>query len=237
MAEQDTAIQSGQSQFPPTAWSLLERLRDPKDPRVRAYLDRMVAAYWRPVYKFVRVSWKRSNEDAKDLTQAFFIHLMEGDLLARADPERGNFRKLLLAALRNFLSNDARSGQAVKRGGGRTVVSLDVSPEESGPAADSGDPQDAFESQWAKELLERAIQRLPERCRSEAAAAFRRFHLEGASLRDLARELGGSDSQVGHWLQEARTALRRLVTDEIREYVTDDAELARELDTLFKGWR
>jgi len=236
MAEKDTAIQAGGSRFPATAWSLLSRLRDPKDPRVQEYLNRMMQMYWRPIYKYVRIAWKRSNEDAKDLTQAFFIHLLEGDLLAKADPERGNFRKLLMAALRNFLANEIRAGHAQKRGGGRMIVSLDVTGEEQG-TADPTDPKEAFESQWAKELLERAIDKLSRTVRGPVYAAFRRFHLEDAPVRDIARELKATEAQVGHYLQDARTVLRRLVMDEIREYVNDETEIARELDELFKGWR
>lgn len=236
MAEQDTAIQAGESHFPPTAWSLLSRLRDPKDPRVQEYLNRMIQMYWRPVYKFARIAWKRSNEDAKDLTQAFFVHLLEGELLLRADPERGNFRKLLLTALRNFLSNEARSGHAQKRGGGRVIVSLDAGPEDGG-AADPEDPQEAFESQWSRELLERAIEKLSKTVRPPVFAAFRLFHLEDRPVREIAVDLGATEAQVGHHLQDARTVLRRLVMDEIREYVHDDTEISRELDQLFKGWR
>jgi len=236
MAEKDTAIQAGGSRFPATAWSLLSRLRDPKDPRVQEYLNRMMQMYWRPIYKYVRISWKRSNEDAKDLTQAFFIHLLEGDLLARADPERGNFRKLLMAALRNFLANELRAGHAQKRGGGRVIVSLDAAGEE-GSGSDPQDPKEAFESQWAKELLERAIDKLSNTVRGPVFTAFRRFHLEDAAVRDIAKELKATEAQVGHFLQDSRTVLRRLVMDEIREYVTDETEIARELDELFKGWR
>jgi len=236
MADQDTAIRAGESHFPNTAWSLLSRLRDPSDPRVQEYLNRMIEIYWRPIYKFVRISWKRSNEDAKDLTQAFFVHLLEGKILTRADPERGNFRKLLLASLRNFLSNEARSGHAQKRGGSRVIVSLDAGSED-GSAADPQDPQEAFESQWGRELLERAIEKLAKTVRPAVFTAFRRFHLEDAAVRDIAAELRASEAQVGHHLQDARTVLRRLVMDEIREYVHDDTEIARELDLLFKGWR
>ena len=236
MAEKDTAIQEGGSHFPPTAWSLLSRLRDPKDPRVQEYLNRMIQMYWRPIYKYVRIAWKRSNEDAKDLTQAFFIPVLEGELLARADPERGNFRKLLLAALRNFLSNEARSGHALKRGGGKLIVSLDAGPDDGG-ASDPADPQEAFESQWSRELLERAIERLSKTVRPPVFAAFRLFHLEDRPVKEIAAELKSSEAQVGHHLQDARTVLRRLVMDEIREYVHDDAEIGRELDQLFKGWR
>jgi RNA polymerase sigma factor (sigma-70 family) len=236
MAGPDTAIQQGQSHFPPTAWSLLAHLRDPKDPRVQAYLNRMIEVYWRPIYKYIRLSWKRSNEDAKDLTQAFFIHLLEGDLLAKADPDRGNFRKLLLTSLRNFLSNDARASQALKRGGGRNVISLDANEGESW-ATDPADPQEAFEAQWAKDLLEKAIDRLSSSVKPEVFTAFRRFHLEDAAVRAIASELRATEAQVGHFLQDARTALRRLVTEEIREYVHEEGEIARELDHLFKGWR
>lgn len=232
----DTAIQEGQSRFPQTAWSLLAHLKDPKEPRVQAYLNRMIEIYWRPVYKYVRLAWKRSNEDSKDLTQAFFIHLLEGDLLAKADPERGNFRKLLLTSLRNFLSNDIRSAQALKRGGGRIVVSLDAGAGE-GWDNEPADPQDAFETQWARDLLEKAIDRLTAAVRPEVFTAFRRFHLEDVPIRKIASELRATEAQVGHYLQDARTALRRLVTDEIREYVHDETEIARELDQLFRGWR
>lgn len=234
MAEKDTAIQAGESRFPATAWSLLSRLRDPRDPRVQEYLNRMMQMYWRPIYKYVRIAWKRSNEDAKDLTQAFFIHLLEGDLLAKADPERGNFRKLLMTSLRNFLSNESRAGHAQKRGGGRVIVSLETA-EESG--ADSNDPQEAFESQWAKELLGRSIDKLSRTVRPPVFAAFKRFHLEDAAIREIAGELKATEAQVGHYIQDARTVLRRLVIDEIREYVSDETEIARELDELFKGWR
>ncbi len=236
MADQDTKIQEGGSHFPQTAWSILSRLRDPSDPKVQEYLNRIVELYWRPIYKFVRISWKRSNEDAKDLTQAFFIHLFEGGLLARADPERGNFRKLLLASLRNFLSNEFRSGHAQKRGGGRQVISLDARDDESG-VPDPEDPQEAFESQWAREVLARAIDRLGKTVRPPVFAAFRGFHLDDKPVREIARESGSTEAQVGHYLQDARTVLRRLVIDEIREYVQDESEIGRELDLLFKGWR
>ena len=236
MAGGDTTIAQGQSQFPPTAWSLVERLRDPSDPRVQEYLNRMIQTYWRPVYKFVRISWKRSNEDAKDLTQAFFIHLLEGQLLAKADPERGNFRRLLLTSLKNFLSNEARAAEAIKRGGERQIVSLNVEGSEQW-AQNPKDPVAEFEGQWAREVLERSIERMPQQVRREAVTAFHRFHLEEKAVKEIAAELGATETQVAHYLQDARAALRRLVTDEIREYVQDEAEIARELDTLFQAWR
>ncbi len=235
--EPDTSVGAGQTRFPPTAWSLIGRLRDPRDPRVQAYLNRMIQAYWRPLYKYVRIKWKRSNEDAKDLVQAFFVHVLEGNLFAQADPERGNFRKLLLVSLSHFLSNEARAAETAKRGGGRPVLSLDADGADPSWAAGGADPESEFEAQWAREILERSIDRLKERVRPEVFQAFQSFHLDGVPVKEIALALGASETKVAHHLQDARGALRRLVTDEIREYVQDDAEIALELDALFRGWR
>lgn len=231
MAGADTTLSEGQSRFPQTAWTLVERLRDPRNPEVRECLERLADSYWRPVYKYIRIAWKRSNEDSKDLTQAFFVRLMEGDLLARADREKGNFRKFLLVSLKNFLANDARDAKAVKRGGRLKIVSLDDD------ALDPEDPQAGFEAQWGKELLNHAIERMEGRVRSEAYQAFRQFHLEGIPVKQIASDLGANQNKVGHWLQAARTELRSLVTEEIRQYVKDESEIPRELDVLFGGWK
>lgn len=236
MGHPDTKIGAGHSEFPPTAWTLLGQLRDPQDPGYRSYLERMIDQYWRPIYKFIRITWKRSNEDAKDLTQSFFIHLLEGNLFEKADPERGNFRKLLLASLRNYLINVERGSQAIKRGGGRPRISLDGEIDVS-PASKEGDPQEEFEAQWAREILERSIAQLSRKIRVQAFAAFKRFHLEGAPAKTIAAELAVTETQVAHFLQDARSVLRTLVMDEIRTYVHDEQELQRELETLFQGWR
>ncbi len=236
MGHPDTQIGAGQSKFPPTAWTLLAQLRDPRDPSYQAYLEHMIGMYWRPIYKFVRLGWKQSNEDAKDLTQSFFVHLMEGNLLDRADPERGNFRTLLLASLRNYLINVQRGAQSIKRGGGRQVVSLD-GEQELQIASPAADPQAEFEGQWAREILDRCIEQLGGKIRPPAYAAFKKFHLEGMAVKEIARELKLAETQIAHHLQDARNALRALVMGEIRRYVQDDQEMLREMETLFQGWR
>jgi RNA polymerase sigma factor (sigma-70 family) len=236
MGHPDTQIGAGQSQFPPTAWSLLAQLRDPSDPVYKAHLERMMALYWRPVYKFVRLAWKRSNEDAKDLTQSFFIQLLEGSLLRSADPDRGNFRKFLITALRNFLSNVERGTQAIKRGGAHRILSLDE--EDALPvASDAPDPGTEFENQWARGILERSIDQLSHKVRPNVFKAFQLFHLEGESVRHIAARLKASETQVAHHLQDARSILRLAVIEEIRGYVQDEQELQQELEALFQSWR
>jgi hypothetical protein len=77
----DTGIGGGGGdRFPSTHWSAAARSSDPRERR-RAF-EAIVQAYWKPVYKYVRIHWRRSNEDAKDLTQSFFTRLIEKDDLA-----------------------------------------------------------------------------------------------------------------------------------------------------------
>ncbi len=121
-------------------------------------------------------------------------------------------------------------------GGGRQVLSLDAESAEDW-ASDPTDPEQAFEAQWARDVLRTSIDKLGQVIRPEAYDAFRRFHLEDVPVRDIARDLHVTEAQVGHFLQEARAGLRRIVIDEIKEYVVDESEIARELETLFKGWR
>ena len=75
----------GASRFPTTRWSAITGFHS-DDPTVRARsFETLVAAYWKPVYKYVRVKWRRSIEDAQDLTQAFFLRAMEKEFFAGYD--------------------------------------------------------------------------------------------------------------------------------------------------------
>ena len=79
----------GQGNFPATRWSLIVAARsaEPED-RQRA-LEILISAYWKPVYKYIRLRWDKDNEQAKDLTQEFFCRLLEKDFLAPLRPAAG----------------------------------------------------------------------------------------------------------------------------------------------------
>jgi RNA polymerase sigma factor (sigma-70 family) len=112
-------------QFQTTLWSVV--LQAAKEPSTQSWeaLAKLCRTYWYPVYAFLRRQGK-SPHDAQDLTQAFFIHLLRHDRLAQVRPEKGRFRSFLLAALKNFLSDQREKTQAQKRGGGVEVISLDA---------------------------------------------------------------------------------------------------------------
>ncbi len=105
--------------FSTTRWSVVLACVDVaagKD-TARKALAELCKTYWRPIFAFIcRRGY--SLPDAQDLTQDFFVMVLEGDLLKRADPNRGRFRSLLLKALQNFLVDDTIRKRARKRGGG-----------------------------------------------------------------------------------------------------------------------
>ena len=63
---------------------------------------------------------------AQDLTQGFFLHLLDHKALGQVSPAKGKFRSFLLASLQNYLSDQADSVRCLKRGGNIEFVPLDM---------------------------------------------------------------------------------------------------------------
>ena len=148
--------------FASTQWSLVLAARDAEPGQARAALSALCSTYWRPLYLYVRRSG-HSPEDAQDLTQGFFAHLLEKEALQHVDPAVGKFRAFLLASMKHYLANERRREQTQKRGGAASVVGLEemTLAETSGAAADASlTPERLYERNWALALLARAAARL-----------------------------------------------------------------------------
>src|SRR5436305_8292516 len=133
--------------FPETRWTLILAWRAGERAR-REALEVMLAAYWKPVYHYMR----RKGLDvdaAQDAVQELFAHLLAQDFLARLDPARGRFRSYLRSAADHLLINQHEQSSAKKRGGGQATLSLDfdVAERELGTPATS--PEAAFDRDWA----------------------------------------------------------------------------------------
>ena len=81
----------GQGQFPATRWSLIVASQSAVPEERQRALEVLTAAYWKPVYKYIRLRWDKDNEQAQDLTQDFFLRILEKEFLARYDPQRARF--------------------------------------------------------------------------------------------------------------------------------------------------
>jgi DNA-directed RNA polymerase specialized sigma24 family protein len=226
--------------FATTRWTLIRAARDHSAPETRAALAALCAAYWYPLYAFVRRQGYDPDQ-AQDLTQGFFARLLEKDGLALADQARGRFRSFLLAACKHFLSNERDRERALKRGGGRPPVSIDVAVAEGcygREPSHTETPERLFQRRWALSLLEHVLQRL--RGEYETAGKGGLFgrlkgHLAGGgeAHAQAAADLGMSEGAIKVAVHRLRHRYRDLLREEIAGTLDDPAAIDDEIRELF----
>ena len=149
-------------QFRTTHWSVVLLSAQSQVSGSRKALADLCQLYWYPLYAFVRRRGY-SAEDAQDLTQGFFLSLLERKSLRQVGPEKGRFRSFLLASLKNYLFNAFDRENSIKRGGQIEFVTLDFESGEERYREDAGDSLTAekiFDARWAMTLLDHAMARL-----------------------------------------------------------------------------
>jgi len=145
--------------FQTTHWSVVLDVEHEDSTRRQEALEKLCQTYWAPVYAFIRRSG-RGVEDAQDLTQGFFAHLLEHNALHGLDPRKGKFRSLLLVVLRHFLTNEAKRAGAAKRGGGQAPFALEAGVAEDRfllQTANPLSPEKLFDRNWALAVLDEAF--------------------------------------------------------------------------------
>ena len=156
-------LQEGGAAFRSTHWSVVLLAAQSQSPEAaQQALTRFCADYWPPLYTFLRRRGY-SSADAQDLAQAFFASILEQKSLAQATQERGRLRTFLLTSLQHFLANEYDRAQALKRGGGKQIVSLDdylVEAEAAVSAVGRTDAVSGYDQTWAVTLARRAWERL-----------------------------------------------------------------------------
>jgi len=229
----------GPSQFPTTRWTLVIAAGDPHRNEARSALVSLCENYWYPLYAYLRRRGYPADQ-AQDLTQDFFIRVLEGRYLDRADPDKGRFRSFLLTSLKFFVADEEDRQRAHKRGGGM-VVSFEFSSGEDRyqrePAHDEN-PERIFERRWALSVLDRVVERL--RCefvqhgRSEHFERLKVFLLgqSEAPYAALAREMNTSEGALKVAIHRLRKRYRELFRQEIADTVADPAEVESELRYL-----
>lgn len=151
-----------ESNFQNTLWSRVNAAGKSDTFHSAQALEELCRLYWQPIYSFLRRQGN-DRESARDLTQSFFVYVIRGKLLQKADPGRGRFRSFLLGILKNFTSHEAEKARAVRRGGAVEIVSIDEETAEGmyrhEPASELS-PEKLFDRRWAMTLLEEATRRL-----------------------------------------------------------------------------
>ncbi len=235
----DTAIGGPRPEFPTTRHTLVAAA-SAEGPAARAALDALIALYWKPAYKHVRLHWNRDNEEAKDLAQGFFTALVERDLLTSFDREKGRLRTFLRACLDHYIGKQDESAARLKRGGDAIFASLDFAAAEREIAASTPSPEDVFFREWRREIFAAALEDLRRLCLANGKALhyriFEQFDLADAarpSYAELAAAHGISATAVTNYLAWARRELRRLVEERLAGVTASDRESRAELRFLF----
>jgi RNA polymerase sigma factor (sigma-70 family) len=237
--------------FPATRWSVIEGVRSADGAEQKRALETLCEAYWKPVYKYVRLRWNRAPEDAQDLTQGFFAEMLERGLLNRFDAGKSRLRTYLRLCVDSFVMNEDKAARRQKRGGEVQHLALDFASAEeelgSGTidAAAIASPEsleEFFEKEWIRSLFTLAIEDLRALCaQREHDRAFRLFEAydldddENISYERLAQEHGIAVTDVTNALAWARREFRKIALKRLREICGSNDEFRRETKTVF-GW-
>jgi RNA polymerase sigma factor (sigma-70 family) len=235
---------AGNREFPSTSWSLVSGLRHASPEVRKKALEGLCARYWSPVLYYVRRAWSKSHEDAKDLTQGFFLELVDGESLRKYAPDRAGFRTYLKMLLSRYSADQNDLRIALKRGGGRRIVPIDDGEAPLRLADPQAEPPDkAFDRAWRKSVLEPAIERtrrhFSETGRGVQFQAFEEYELhsspEQPTYSQVAERIGRSESDVRNYLFTVREKLRDEILAEITPTVGDLTQLDDEFNSLFGG--
>lgn len=242
---------SSGGRFPLTRFSILEAARSPDAAERSRALETLCAAYWKPVYKYVRLRWNRPAPDAQDLTQGFFAEMLERQLLDRFDPAKSRLRTYLRVCVDSFLINEDKAAKRLKRGGAIPHLALDFSAAEHELGAATLDPasiaspdslEEFFEKEWIRSLFALAVDDLRNLChekgRERSFKLFEAYDLEGddaVSYDRLASDFAIAVTDVTNALSWARREFRRIALDRLRELCATDDEFQREAKAVF-GW-
>ena len=246
MKTENAATPASANQFATTHWSVVLGANPARRKQQGSVaLTQLCQTYWRPIFAFIcRRGYPVS--DAQDLTQDFFVMVLDGNLLKLADPNRGRFRSLLLKSLKNFLLDAAEKRHAEKRGGKINFVSWDDWMAEAPSqlsipvrTLESLSPESIFDLRWAATVVERALRRLREECESRGRR--RLFDLingyliadrADVSYSHIAQKLGVTESEVKRLLHRMRQRYRDLLRDEVAQTVERSDDVDEEIRYL-----
>jgi RNA polymerase sigma-70 factor (ECF subfamily) len=240
-SEYSTPESSAQSAFRTTQWTrVLEARGD--SPEAKAALSDLCAAYYAPVFAFIRRN-APDEDTARDLTQEFFARLLARRGFDRVDPQRGRFRSYLLGAVKHFLADMRDHAHRLKRGAGQPLASVepgtDTSPGLQLPDPNAPSPDREFDRKWALTLLDRALATLATEHEAsgkaghfEALKPWLTGDTENISQADAARQLGLNEGAVKVAIHRLRRRFREAIKGEIAQTVSDRAQVDEELRHL-----
>jgi RNA polymerase sigma factor (sigma-70 family) len=234
-------VASGNPRFNTTQWSVVLRACQSDQELERNSWNELIETYWFPLYAFCRRQGK-THQDAQDLTQSFFTHLMTAAPLDTVSPVKGRFRSFLLASFRNFISNHVRAATTIQRGGKHQFFSLSADGAEdrfSRLSRVDETPERAYDRSWVEALLQRTKCRLADDYRN--ANKYKLFELlephlmcdENALSRlEIGKQLNMSQPAIAMSIHRMRRRFGEILLSEVLRTVDDPSDAEDELRGL-----
>lgn len=227
--------------FNTTQWSVVLRACQSDPEREQVAWGELIETYWFPLYAFCRRQQKL-HQDAQDLTQSFFAHLISAASLQKVTPEKGRFRSFLLASFRNYIANQVRSASTIQRGGKKIIFSLhaeDIEAKFSRCCRWNETPERAFDRSWVEALLKRTLDRLADDYRKADRQEL--FHLlephlssdsNALSRIEIGKRLNMSQPAIAMSIHRMRRRYKEILLNEVSRTVEDPADVEDELRRL-----
>ena len=232
--------------FPQTRWSLVARASDEAPDNRRVALEELCQFYWPPIYAFIR-SKGASASEAEDLTQGFFAEFLSRDNFSKADEERGKLRTFLLRSVSNFMAQDWRDRNRLKRGGGTEVVSLDLTFDDGSDAVIEPEnnltPETLYQRQWAMTVLNNVVEVLREKYEEKDQSSLfesLRFVIapgsESTPYSEVAKKEGMSESAVKVAAHRLRERYGKQLRETIGDTIGPDQDVEAEIRELMAAF-
>lgn len=227
--------------FATTRWTMVIHAGGPVGETAATALEELCRIYWYPLYAYIR-RHGYNKEDAEDLTQGFFAHLLDKHAFSALNANQGKFRAFLLACLKNYLANEYDRSRSAKRGG--NVIHLSLDWEYKAASYDIRDnsaktPDQEFDREWALALLRQVLIRLRQEWADKEKTAFfdavkDLLAIEGSDTNygELAATLGMDAGHLRVSVHRMRKRYRELLKHEIAHTLSDPQLVDEEMATL-----
>lgn len=237
-------------EFRTTHWSIVVAARnDSKNDSEtrRASLEDLCSAYWMPLFVYLRRKGISPNDSA-DYVQGFFSELIEKDFVKAVDQERGRFRWFLMSAVNRFVAKQIERNQTIKRGGQKTLLSIDVQTAERdyrNEPVDGWTAEKIFDRRWALSVLKQTLDSLDRHYQGLGQSAlFERLRpllMAGSqkpqTYKAIADQLEMTEGAVKVAASRMRDRYKTKLSEIVSRTLADPDSLDDELDVLLNALR
>ena len=231
--------------FPQTRYSAVRAVASADASERSIGFDKLCAVYWKPVYSYLRLKWRKERDEAQDLAQQFFVHVLEKNTFAAFDPRKSRFRTFVRLCLDHFVANELKAAARIKRGGEARFVPLETEDEDGElrriEIADDTDIEAEFDRAWLRGIFAVALSELRAATSSERRqlyfTVFERYDIQrdehhAVTYDQLARDYNLPVTQITNYLSAMRRRFRSTVLEKLREVTGSDEEFVEEAQAM-----